>query len=302
MSRNADTATTSPSIPTPSISTGEQTANGIPSEAFEALIDLSTSDGIDDPPPASTVPRVRVMADGAALRDESGRLDFEKICSMSEEQSHAESQGGPPIGAVESDQRAEDTVTLKANPVTSAVQDSRPDRSGYPDVDGAVPSNDAPPPRNVPTTPFSFDQLNDALRSARDEMRNLRRQYNELQQLVAGRVVSGAQDSKTCGDATVPSDLRVPATTARDGMEIGPRVAIGGGAEYGPKRDGDGGIAPEITCLTSWIAHRKYGKRWALAGDPGSAPFKSSPCTGGNLSPQDVLRALDFVEQVDEII
>ncbi|KAI5988328.1 hypothetical protein EDD15DRAFT_2531704 [Pisolithus albus] len=264
MSRNADTATTSPSIPTPLNSYGAQTADGVPSEAFEALIDLSTSDGIDDPPLASTVPRVQVMVDGAALRDESGRLDFEKICCMFEEQSRAETQGRSPVGAVESDQRAEDTASMKANPVTSAVQDSRPDRSGYPDVVGAVPSNDAPPPRNVPTTPFSFDQLNDALGSAHDEMRTLRRQYNGLQQLVAVRlgkgkelkgseremtqVVSEAQDSKLCRDVTT-SDLRVPATTARDGMEIGPRVATGRGFEYVPKPDGDNSIAAEVARL-----------------------------------------------------
>ncbi|KIK16291.1 hypothetical protein PISMIDRAFT_686463 [Pisolithus microcarpus 441] len=180
MSRNTDTATTSPSIPTPSISTGEQTANGVPNKAFEALIDLLTSDGIDDVPPTSTVPQSRIAAEGAALRDQSGRLDFEKICSMFEGQNHAESQGGTLVGVVEPDQRVldslgggaqtdvddrrdnvEDTDTLKANPVTANVQDSRPDRSGYPDVDSAIPSNDAPPPRDVLTTPFSFDRLNE---------------------------------------------------------------------------------------------------------------------------------------------
>ncbi|KAI5984450.1 hypothetical protein EDD15DRAFT_2375254 [Pisolithus albus] len=48
------------------VSTGEQTADGIPNEAFEALIDLLTFDGIEDPPPStSTVPRARVTAEGA---------------------------------------------------------------------------------------------------------------------------------------------------------------------------------------------------------------------------------------------
>ncbi|KAI5984221.1 hypothetical protein EDD15DRAFT_2521761 [Pisolithus albus] len=56
---------------------GEQTADGVPNEAFEALIDLLIPDGIDDAPPGtSIVPQARVAADGAALRDESGRLDF----------------------------------------------------------------------------------------------------------------------------------------------------------------------------------------------------------------------------------
>ncbi|KAI6017175.1 hypothetical protein BKA83DRAFT_4325186 [Pisolithus microcarpus] len=347
MSRNTDAATTSPSIPTPSISTGEQTADGVPNEAFEALIDLLTSDGIDDAPPTSTVPRDRITAEGAALRDESGRLDFEKICSMFEGQIHAESQGGTPVGAVESDQRVldslgggaqtdvndrrdnvGDTDTPKANPVTATVLDSRPDKSGYPDVDGAVPSNDAPPPRDVLTTPFSFDQLNDALGSARDEMRTLRRQYDELQQLVAERlgkgkelkgserktmqkVASGAQDSKTCRDATASSDLRVPGTTVRDGTEAGPQIAAEGGSNYGPKQDGDDGIAAEVAQLSEEEARRALTviasmtdvrPLLLLSEDPGSAPFKSSPCTRGNLSPQDISRALDFVERVDEII
>ncbi|KAI5988322.1 hypothetical protein EDD15DRAFT_2371346 [Pisolithus albus] len=47
--------------------------------------------------------------------------------------------------------------------------------------------------------------------------------------------------------------------------------------------------------------HRKYGERWALTGDPGSAPFKSSSSTRSNLSAH-VSHALDFNERVDEII
>lgn len=121
------------------------------------------------------------MADGAALRDESRRLDSEKICSMFEGQNHTESQGGTAAAAGESDPQVldsfgrsiqtdvvdrrdnpvEDTVALKANLVTSPVRDSGPDRSGCPDVDGAVPSNDSPPPPSHPpdvlTVPSSFD-------------------------------------------------------------------------------------------------------------------------------------------------
>ncbi|KAI5995070.1 hypothetical protein EDD15DRAFT_714725 [Pisolithus albus] len=339
MSRNSDTATTSPSIPTPSISTGERTADGVPSEAFEALINLLTSDGVDDAPPSTvTVPRARVTADGAALRDESGRLDFQKICSMFEGQNNADTQGGTAIAAGETFQQVldfpggaaqtdvvdrrdnvEDTNTSKANPVTSTVQDLRPDRSEYPDVDGAVPSNDVPPPR-ILTTPFSFDQLNDALGSARDEMRTLRRQYDELQQLVAERlgkgkelegserkttqkVVSGADDSKSCRDATAPSNLRVPTTAVRDGTEAGP--------QNGPKQVGDDGIAAEVARLSEEEARRaltviasmtNVRPSLLLSGDPSSSPFKLSSPTRCNLSPQDISRALDFVERVDEII
>ncbi|KAI6017170.1 hypothetical protein BKA83DRAFT_4497000 [Pisolithus microcarpus] len=332
MSRNTDTATTSPSIPTPSISTGEQTANGVPNKAFEALIDLLTSDGIDDVPPTSTVPQSRIAAEGAALRDQSGRLDFEKICSMFEGQNHAESQGGTLVGVVEPDQRVldslgggaqtdvddrrdnvEDTDTLKANPVTANVQDSRPDRSGYPDVDSAIPSNDAPPPRDVLTTPFSFDRLNELVAERLGKGKELK----GLERKATQKVVSGAQDSKTCRDATAPSDLRVPPTAVRDGTEAGPQIATEGGSNYGPKQDGDNGIAAEVAQLSEEEARRALMARVSLLAianmtnvrpslllseDPGSAPFKLSPCTRGNLSPQDISRALDFVERVDEII
>ncbi|KAI5995096.1 hypothetical protein EDD15DRAFT_2575027 [Pisolithus albus] len=313
MSRKTDTVTTSPSIPTPSISTGEQTADGVPNEAFEVLIDLLTSDGIEDPPlSAPTVSGARVTTEETALRDQSGRLDFEKICSMFERRDHGESQGGIPVGAGEPDGREldslgggtqtdlGDTNISKANPITATEQDSPPDRSGYPDVDGAVPSNDVPPPRDVLTTPFSFDQLNDALGSARDEMRTLRRQYDELQQL-------------TCRDATALPDLRVPATAVRDGTEAGRQITTEGGSDYGPKQVGDDGIAAEVARLSEEEARRaltggviasmtNIRPSALLSRHPNSAPFKSSPSTRGNLSPQDISRALDFLERVDEII
>ncbi|KAI6030358.1 hypothetical protein EDC04DRAFT_2898367 [Pisolithus marmoratus] len=139
-------------IPTPSLSTGDQTADSIPSAAFEALIDLLDFDGIDDVPPTSTILRARITADRAALRDACGS-DFEKICSMFEGQNHSESQGWTPVEAIQSDQQVldslgggaqadvddprdivEDTLTLEASPVTVTVQNSRPDRSRYPDV------------------------------------------------------------------------------------------------------------------------------------------------------------------------
>ncbi|KAI6027876.1 hypothetical protein BKA83DRAFT_4123756 [Pisolithus microcarpus] len=304
---------------------GEQTTDGVPNAAFEALIDLLTFDGIDDAPPSTaTVPRARVTPERAAFRDQSGRLDFEKICSMFEGQNHAESQGRIPAGAGEPDRRVLDSL---GGGTQTDVVNRRDITGGYPDVDGAVPPNHAPPPRDVLATPFSFDQLNDALGSACDEMRTLCRQYDELQRLVAVRlgkgkelkgserkttqkVVCGAHDSKTCRDATAPSGLRVPATTVQDGTEAGP--------QNGPKQVGDDGIAAEVARLSEEEARRaltagvlslyaiasmtNVRPSALLSGDPSSAPFKSSPSTRGNLSPQDISRALDFVERVDEII
>ncbi|KAI5984426.1 hypothetical protein EDD15DRAFT_2375243 [Pisolithus albus] len=136
-----------------------------------------------------------------------------------------------------------------------------------------VPSNDAPLSRNVLTTPFSFDQLNDALGSARDEMCTLRQQYDELQQLVAERlgkgkelkgsggkttqkVVCGAHGPKTCRDATAPSDLRVPATAVREETEAGRQITTEGDSDYGPKQVGDDGIAAEVARLSGEEARR----------------------------------------------
>ncbi|KAI6114571.1 hypothetical protein F5141DRAFT_1062948 [Pisolithus sp. B1] len=166
------TAATSPSTPTPSLSTSDPPTDGIPNEAFEALINLFTSDGIYDVPPTSTAPQARVTVGRALLRDESGRLDFEKICSRG-------------------------TVTLKENPFTAIIQDSQLDRSGYPDIDSTAHLNDVPLLCNVLTMPFSFGQLNDALGSACDEMHTLHQWYNELQKLVAEKLGKGKECKMT---------------------------------------------------------------------------------------------------------
>ncbi|KIK18479.1 hypothetical protein PISMIDRAFT_684151 [Pisolithus microcarpus 441] len=159
-------------------------------------------------------------------------------------------------------------------------------------------------------------------------MRTLRRQYDELQQLVTVRlgkgrelkgserkttqkVVCGAHDSKTCRDATALSDLRGHAAAMRDGTEAGRQITTEGGPDYGPKQVGDDGIAAEVARLSEEEARRaltaiasmtNVRPSVLLSGDPSFAPFKSSPSTRGNLSPQDISRALDFVERVDEII
>ncbi|KAI5995085.1 hypothetical protein EDD15DRAFT_2365995 [Pisolithus albus] len=197
------------------------------------------------------------MAEGAVLRDESGRLDLEKIWCVFEGQNHAVSKEGlrlqrysRRVGKRVLDSfggpAQTDVVSRRDHPagrghgylenesVTSTIRNSRPDRSGYPDVDGA---------------------LNDTLGGARDEVRTLPRLYDELRKvrLEKGKelkaserrstqVLSRAQDSKICRDAIAPSDLRVPAPTVQDGSEVGPQVAIGRRSEYGPKHDGDGAL------------------------------------------------------------
>ncbi|KAI6094336.1 hypothetical protein F5141DRAFT_1069846 [Pisolithus sp. B1] len=157
------TAATSPSTPTPSLSTSDPPTDGIPNEAFEALINLFTSDGIYDVPPTSTAPQARVTVGRALLRDESGRLDFEKICSVFERQDHTASQGGAPVGVIESDQQVLDSLG-------GGVQT---------DVDDQL------------------DNLNDALGSACDEMHTLHQWYNELQKLVAEKLGKGKECKMT---------------------------------------------------------------------------------------------------------
>ncbi|KAI5994073.1 hypothetical protein F5J12DRAFT_418600 [Pisolithus orientalis] len=343
MSRS--TAPTSPSIPTPSISASPQAADGAPNEAFEALIDLLASDGIDDVPPASAVPRrARSTSGGAVLRDASGRLDFEKICSMFEWQNLTASQGGAPVGSIVPDQQVPDSLgesvktgvddrrdcqvenaaALQENPVTSTIQDSVPDRNGRPNGDNALHSNDAPQLPDVLTTRFSFDQLNDALDSAHDEMRTLHRQYDELRTLVAerfgkGKKLGGPEQKMTqkvereaqVKDSAAPSDLRVPDTIVQNGAETGSQIAIEGSSYHDPKQGGDDNLATEIARLSEEDAKRaltaiasmtNVRPSLLLSEDFGSAPSKLSPRTRGNLGLQDISHALDFVERVDEIV
>ncbi|KAI6011298.1 hypothetical protein EDC04DRAFT_2580569 [Pisolithus marmoratus] len=319
MSRN--TTTTSLSIPTPSTPTNPQAADDAPNEAFEALINLLASDGIDDVPPTSVVSRTRNTAGGAALRDASGKLDFEKIRSMFEGQNQTSSQAGAPVGTVEPDQQV--LNTLGGGVQTGMVIDRRdsvrlgrltfltflPSLIQLPckqiplllpykihhriQPHDAVHSNDASPVRDVLTTPFSFDQLNDALESAHDEMRTLRRQYDELQTLVAERLGEGKKHkgpeqkvihkvesedqingSKTGKNATAPFTSRVAQLSEDEAKRA----------------------------LTVRIFMTNVRPSLLLSGDLDSAPFKLALRTRANTSFQDISRALDFVERIDEIV
>ncbi|KAI5984434.1 hypothetical protein EDD15DRAFT_2521622 [Pisolithus albus] len=270
MSRNTDTVTTSPSILTSSISASEQTADGVPDEVFEALIDILTSGGIDDARlSTSPVPRWR-----------------KELCSGTNPEDLIWRRYG---------------VCLKARATRRRVGKRVLDSFGGPAQTDVVSRR---------------DHLNDTLGGARDEVRTLPRLYDELRKvrLEKGKglkaserrstqVVTRAQDSKICRDAIAPSDLRVPAPTVQDGTEVGPQVAIGGGSEYGPKHDGDGGIAVEVARLSGVGTRRAPTARDSILAiatmtivlpslllpeDPGSAPFKR---TRGNLNPWDIRRA-----------
>lgn len=63
------------------ISTPSQTQSTVSNQAFETLIDLLASDGMDESPP--TLPRDRARTQpNPTLRDPSGKLDFDKIRLM----------------------------------------------------------------------------------------------------------------------------------------------------------------------------------------------------------------------------
>ena len=79
---------TSPSIPTPSIA-----VSSAQNEAFEVLVDLLASDGIDYVASTGSVPRDKCTSN-TTLRDPYGRLDFTKIRSMFEVQNHPHTTGG----------------------------------------------------------------------------------------------------------------------------------------------------------------------------------------------------------------
>lgn len=84
---------TSPSIPTPSIAVSSSTSNSAQNQAFEVLVDLLASDGIDYVASTASVPRDKCTSN-ATLRDPYGRLDFAKIRSMFEVQNHPYTTGG----------------------------------------------------------------------------------------------------------------------------------------------------------------------------------------------------------------
>jgi hypothetical protein len=93
------------SIPTP------QTQSTVSSEAFEALIDLLASDGIEDD---SAIPETRTRAQpNVTLRDSSGKLDFDKIRLMFAAQHEIHGAAGitaAPKPFPEDDARMERTV------------------------------------------------------------------------------------------------------------------------------------------------------------------------------------------------
>ena len=76
------------------ISTPSQTQSPVSSEAFEALIDLLTSDGIDETP--SRLAENRPQAN-LSLRGPSGKLDFDKIRMMFAAQNESQCGRVPPV-------------------------------------------------------------------------------------------------------------------------------------------------------------------------------------------------------------
>ncbi|KAI5995074.1 hypothetical protein EDD15DRAFT_713613 [Pisolithus albus] len=183
---------------------------------------------------------------------------------MFERKDHAESQGGIPIGAGEMDRRVLDSPGGR----TQADVNDRRDNVGDTDI-----SKENPITASLERCATASRYSDHAIFIRPVERRALRRRYDELQQLVAVRlgtgkglkgwkrkttqkVAFGAHDSKTCRDATAPSDLRGPATAVRDGTETGRQISTEGGSDYGPKHEGNDGIAAEVAGLSVEEARR----------------------------------------------
>lgn len=58
-------------------------------------------------------------------------------------------------------------------------------------------------PPTLPEQPLSFDELNTALAGAHEEVKSLRRQYDELQAMVSKRFISETQDPVKLSQSTV---------------------------------------------------------------------------------------------------
>ena len=129
-----------------------------------------------------------------------------------------------------------------------------------------VAHRDDETPRDVLSTPFSFNQLNNALESAHDEVRTLRKQYDELQALVAEKIGKGkvrkgkaienggsgkhgASQIATTGDEPGPSCVQQTTTSLVD-IEVEPQVANMENTDRHSRLKPSDGIIAEVAQLS----------------------------------------------------
>ncbi|KAL4080561.1 hypothetical protein J3A83DRAFT_4366918 [Scleroderma citrinum] len=340
---------TSPSIPTPSLMTvSPPPSNSGQNEAFEVLIDLLASDGADDVPLTGSVPRTKSTLN-TALRDPSGRLDFAKIRSMFEaqNQTHAQSPSdkvpNSDVGDVElapdwlSDENTGHVqqshpvlVQPSPDPTSSFAQGLQPEENRQP----AVAPLDDTTPRDVLSTAFSFNKLNDALESAHDQVRTLRKQYDELQAFVSekfgkgklrkrvGQKAAEKTGYKECirpigvfGDEPGPSRLKGQAAPPLVDIAAEPHIAHGATSDGNLERKPSDSIIAEVAQLSEeeakrvlTIIARTLSIRPSRLCKKEEMPeidvtlSQASQAARCDLNLEEIPRALDFVQYIDEMI
>ncbi|KAF8441043.1 hypothetical protein L210DRAFT_959868 [Boletus edulis BED1] len=205
------------------ISTPSQTQSIVSNDAFEELIDLLASDGIDH---SSSKLAGQDQAD-VSLRDPSGKLDFDKIRLMFSAQNGASSTKhrvlvtAPHEDSDSDDEaRSHSSSTVHSSPQSTSPKPIERPSAGHrrSSTFGYLPwmaihqnvanvrfsQEDAAP--TLSRQPLSFDELNTALAGAHEEVRSLRRQYEELQGLVTKRWGTETRDQVQRG----PSEKDAP--------------------------------------------------------------------------------------------
>ncbi|KAF9235673.1 hypothetical protein BU15DRAFT_77798 [Melanogaster broomeanus] len=320
----------SDSIPTP-----PQPQSTVSSEAFESLIDLLASDGIDHEPTRLHAARARAQPKApVVLRDSSGKLDFDKVRLMFAAQNDLEGRGGPGTAQAAEKPFSEEGAHIepKRFPMVLSRSNSRsPQRAGRRNTahhrsstfgdqpwsgSGSVENgreSKAETPPSVLHQPLSFHDLDTALTSARTEVKSLRQQYDNLQALVSKHLGTGTQRT----NPTLPLDKVDGGDRSReDSSETRPRAAS-------PPLPPSSDIPSEIACLTETEA------KCALAvltrtlnltptnisslTDPVSIPPTPAASSSQQISlpsqhptPQydltSITRALRFLSTVDELV
>jgi hypothetical protein len=305
------------------ISTPSQAQSTVSNEAFDALIDLLASDGIDEN--TSELP-----GRPATLRDPSGKLDFDKIRTMfaAQNDGHRVYTAPEPLGGEknrvqfqtvphedgDSDDEPSTSPTVPSHPHSMSPKPvERPSHRRSSTFGNqhwvAIHENAAKVEDVAPTLqPLSFDELNTALAGAHEEVRSLRRQYDELQALVSKR--SGTE----IRDQVKPLNTNGVATDKGNGR--GETRDAGSRARQGAVVPSSSDVPTEIAHLSENEAKRAFSALVrSLNLSPSAMASLSTPTASTspqqNLSPpnptrqQDVAsiaRALKFLGTVDELV
>lgn len=190
-----------------------------------------------------------------------------------------------------------------------------------------VAHRDDETPRDVLSAPFSFNQLNNALESAHDEVRTLRKQYDELQALVAekfgkgkarkGKAIENGGSGKrgtsqiaTTGDELGPSCVQLTTSSLVD-IVVEPQAANMENSDRHLRLKPSDSIIAEVAQLSeeeakqalTVIAHTLNIRPSHLLTEEEVPEINATPSQiRCDLSLEEISRALDFVERIDEMV